>query len=66
MTGKMEFIYEFDETFRVSVSIPPDSSLNDVLEAFEGFLRGSGYSFAGQLDFIDIDCVDGNLKAEEN
>lgn len=27
--------------------------LSDVLEQFESFLRGSGFSFQGQLDFID-------------
>lgn len=31
-------------------------SLNDVLENFEMFLRGSGFYFDGHLDIVEDDC----------
>lgn len=36
-------------------------SLNDVLEQFEFFLRGSGFYFNGNLDFVD----DVNVQIDE-
>lgn len=50
----MTFIYQFDERdIKVEVTILPDSDLPTVLEAFERFLRGAGYSFKGYVDIID-------------
>lgn len=37
----------------VTVAISAQSSLEEVVSAFERFLRGAGYYFEGQLDFVD-------------
>ncbi len=52
--GFMEFTYQFSSKHPlVSIQLSPYSTLPEVLEAFEGFLRTSGYHFAGQLDFVN-------------
>lgn len=50
----MKFEYQFDDKSpRVSIELSPESSLGDVIEAFESFLKAAGYSFDGQLDFVE-------------
>lgn len=51
---KLYFIQKQDGD-TVVVSISAQSSLEDVLGAFERFLRGAGYYFEGQLDFVNDD-----------
>ena len=52
--GKMEFTYQFDKNEpRVVVTLSPQSSLDEVLLAFDNFLRGAGYVFVGQIDIVD-------------
>lgn len=38
---------------KVEITIGSDSTLTEVLEKFEAFLRASGFVFNGTLDFID-------------
>lgn len=53
MNGKMVFTYQFSDVDpKITVELSPDSDLDRVLEAFEQFLLGAGFSFEGQLDFI--------------
>lgn len=52
--GKIQFIYQFDDSSpRVEFTLPSDSSLDQVLESFEQFLRGAGYHFDGEVDLLD-------------
>ncbi len=37
----------------VEVTLHSDSSLGEVLQAFQGFLEASGYSFDGIIDVIN-------------
>ena len=36
----------------VTFTMPSESNLDDMIEAFEHFLKASGYNFDGELDFI--------------
>lgn len=38
---------------RVLFEIPDDSTLGEMVVAFEAFLKASGYEFNGQLDIVD-------------
>lgn len=50
----MKFIYQYDDNSKkVEVILPRDSALPEVLEAFEAFLKASGYYFEGQLDIFE-------------
>ncbi len=41
---------QYDESHpRVRIEMHSDSSLDEVLEAFEGFLRATGYGFDGNV-----------------
>ena|SRR6056300_517176 len=40
--GKIKFIQEYDD-HRIEHEIRGDASLDDVVDAFEAFLRGAGY-----------------------
>lgn len=52
----MQFIYQFEPNApKVTMEISPESSLPDVLEAFESFLRAAGYSFEGTLDIVELE-----------
>jgi hypothetical protein len=46
-----KFIYE-TETHRVSFEVDRHTSLPDILEHLEYFLRGSGFHFEGNLDVL--------------
>lgn len=47
---KMRFEYQWDaDSPRIVVELPAYATLSDVVEAFNGFLRASGYVFDGQL-----------------
>lgn len=41
-------------------------TLNEILQEMEFFLRGAGFHFNGQLDFVDDSPVDDNPVDEEN
>ncbi len=52
--GKLEFFYQFtDKDPKTIMTLSPESDLDAVLTAFEGFLKAAGYSFDGVLDFVD-------------
>lgn len=54
LNGRMYFEYQFnDQSPKVTISLSPESSLPEVVESFESFLRACGYSFDGSLDFIE-------------
>lgn len=60
-----EFIIkDYPDTFNVisdcdiSMRIDPQSSLSDVLESFERFLKACGYCFDGHLDIVNDDIDD--------
>lgn len=56
----MKFTYQYDDVSPlVEVTISPQSTLLETLEAFEGFLKAAGYHFDGELDFVqDLETVD--------
>jgi len=39
----------------IEMCIAEESSLPDILEAFEGFLKASGYHFDGYIDIVQDD-----------
>jgi len=67
--GKMEFFYQYREgDGTVSITLPPDATLEEALEGFETFLLAAGYSFDGQVE-INGNIADSNLvdpNAERN
>lgn len=49
----MKFEYQFDENSpKITVELSAGADLSTILEQFECFLRGAGYVFEGELDFI--------------
>lgn len=67
---KIQFISELDGSASVTMTLPADANLGEVLEAFEAFLRASGYEFYGEVNIVDDSEYDDSLiydpKAEEN
>lgn len=52
--GKMEFTYQFMDTApKVVVTLSPESTLDEAVEAFELFLGCAGYSTEGILRFVE-------------
>lgn len=50
----ISFIYQYDrKSPKVVVRMPPDSTLDDVVLQFVGFLRCAGYEFEGTLNFVE-------------
>lgn len=58
--------YQFDETHpKIIIEMSPESTLDQVFEAFEGFLQAAGYRIDGYIDIVahnqgDTD-VDNNI-----
>lgn len=51
--GKMQFIYQFSDVHpEVTVTLSPESSLDAVFEAFEGFLKAAGYQI-GHIELVE-------------
>lgn len=49
----IKFEYQFDGTSpKVQIELHADSSLSEVVIAFESFLRASGFSFHGNIDIV--------------
>lgn len=56
----LKFQYQFDESHPlIEVTMPSDSALPEVFEAFQGFLQAAGYSFKDNeiLDIVVVDPV---------
>ena len=54
----MKFIYQFDKnSTKITAELPPDSSLPEVLEAFESFLKACGYCFTGEIDIVEEEPI---------
>ena len=50
----IKFESQYDEnTGKVTIELSSDTSLPDVLEAFERFLKATGYSFDGVIDIVE-------------
>lgn len=41
---------------RIEFIVEDEASLEELLEAFEKFALASGYSFEGNLDFVQDEC----------
>ena len=41
---------------RIEFIVEDEASLEELLEAFEKFALASGYSFKGNLDFVQDEC----------
>lgn len=64
--GKIEFSYIMADGASVRMTISDETPLPQVLEAFEMFLRASGYAVDGIVDIVqyaDQDMVDPNAEA---
>lgn len=53
MNRKMTFTYPLHSGGKVVMEISAESDLTEAIQAFEQFLRGSGYYFDGTLDIVD-------------
>ena len=51
---KHYYSHQFDDLAhnKVTFDVAEDASLDQMLDAFEHFLKASGFSFDGQLDFV--------------
>lgn len=48
------FEYQFEQHApKIRVELSSESTISEVLEQFEGFLRASGYHFDGTIDIIE-------------
>lgn len=48
------FIYQYEPSSpKVVFEMSADSTLSEVVEQFDLFLKASGYSFEGTLDIVD-------------
>lgn len=64
--GKIEFSYTMSDGASVKMTISDETPLAQVLEAFEMFLRASGYAVDGIVDIVqyaDQDLIDPNAEA---
>ena len=52
--GTNKFISERDN-FKVEMTLVGQSSLTEMCEMFESFLRAIGYEFDGMIDIIEVD-----------
>lgn len=53
--SQFKFIYQYDDgSPQVTVDVPIDSNIEKVIEAFEMFLRCSGFSMDGEIVYQDI------------
>lgn len=64
-----EFIKTPDEANRfevatVSMKLPSEVSLSEMLEHFEQFLKGAGWIFDGSLDFVSDDPPEPDIASE--
>lgn len=41
----------------ITFEMPEDSSLNDMLQAFEWYLKASGYTFNGSIEIVEDEEV---------
>jgi len=63
MSNKITFKYEWESKGEYSSNIPEKTvthstdaeALSDVLEAFEYFLKGSGFHFNGNIGIVDLE-----------
>lgn len=66
--GMMQFFYQYKEgDGSVTMTLPPDATLEEALEGFETFLKATGYSFIGRVEIngnFDPELYD--PKAEQN
>lgn len=63
----MKFTYNYGpEHPRIEISLHKDSTLDSVLEAFEGFLKAAGYSFDGHLEFVNEDLMVGQKSFNQD
>ena len=52
----IRFSYQFDDrTPLVEVTLSPDSTVGEVLEAFQSFLIASGYVINGEIDVVNAE-----------
>ena len=50
MPGRIYFEYQFNKTAaKASLELSPEATLEEIIEAFERFLKAAGYVFNGQL-----------------
>jgi hypothetical protein len=49
----IKFEYQFEELApKIVVEMDSQSTLDEVVQEFTNFLRGAGYVFEGELDFV--------------
>lgn len=48
-----DYAYDNSNNEEIIMRIEPESSLNDVLNAFERFLKACGYYFDGRLEIVN-------------
>ena len=53
MNNQISFLYNQDGRTNF-MQISAESNLDDVCQAFEDFLRGSGFHFDGRVEIVDM------------
>lgn len=49
----IKFESQYDESYpKVTIELHSDSTLQDVVKAFEDFIKAAGYSYEGRLDIV--------------
>jgi len=60
INSQILFEYQFDRfSPKITFQLDPSSTLSEVLESFESFLRASGYVFDGMIDIIENEQIKG-------
>jgi hypothetical protein len=55
--GNITFKQKYKDGQSITHTIRGDSTLDEVVEAFEYFLKGAGFNFEGHLDIIEDDLL---------
>lgn len=63
--GKITFSRTYDNDETIVHTISGESTLTDVLEAFQFFLKGCGYHFDGYVDIVDDEAWGDEEDEEE-
>lgn len=58
-------IFDPYHTKRIEFQVRDNSSLDEMLDAFENFLKANGYHFDGHVDIVNEDTSDDTVRFDE-
>ena len=63
MEGNIKFSYQYNEhSPKVEITLRPDSTLSEMLEEFDKFLKAAGYEFHGFVDINEEGITDDSAE----